>query len=584
MPDSLFGLTLLRPWLLLLWLPAIWLVWRLYRNHRTGQQWQRLISPDLQPWLLQQPANSQRRGRYWLLGMGWSLAILVLSGPAWETQEHSLLNDRSSLVMVLDVSRQMLANDLPPNRLQLAQRKIHDISQRHADSQLALIAFAGSAHRVTPLTTDVQTLRAMVDSLHPDIMPRDGQRVDLALELARETLDQLPPDSSRLLLITAGLPAEQQRLLQQQASELGSRLVILGVGSADGAPLPLAEGGFMRDIDGSILLSRLDAPALASLARRHGAGYHGLTLDDSDIDYLLSDLFQSGERIRDQNRRLADQGHWLLLLLIPLAAVGARRGLLVLMLAVLWLPAPAAASWWQDLWLRPDQQAMQLLADEQPAAAAERFEHPGWRAWAWHADGDYARAAAAWARLIAESPDNPDYHFNHGTSLALAGRYTAALEAFEQALTRAPEHQAARHNRARVEAYLESLQQDDEDEPQAQQPEPAEADDTQLPPGDNDTEASEPPTATDSAPEQVADNPDGDAGTAASSDVETTAASTSADTADSLDSARPRTPPGRSLTREQEAQRRWLQEIEDNPGELLRRKFRHEYQLMQESP
>ncbi|TVP92979.1 MAG: VWA domain-containing protein, partial [Pseudomonadaceae bacterium] len=468
MPDTLFGLTLLRPWWLLLWLPAIWLAWRLYRNHRSGQQWQRVISARLQPWLLQQPANSQRRGRFWLLGLAWCLAVLVLSGPAWETEGHSLLNDRSALVIVVDVSRQMLAKDLPPDRLQLVQRKIHDISERHADSQLGLIAFAGSAHRVTPLTTDAQTLRAMVDSLHPDIMPRDGQRLDLAMALARETLDQLPPDSSRLLLITAGLPVTQQGQLQQQANELGSRLVILGVGSAEGSPLPLPEGGFMRDDDGRILLSRLDAPALASIARRHGAGYHGLTLDDSDIDYLLSDLFQSGERSLDHNRRLADQGHWLLLLLVPLAALGARRGLLLVLLGVLWMPVPAAASWWQDLWQRPDQQAMQLLAQEQPGAAAERFQHPGWRAWAWHAEGDYARAASAWARLIAETPDNPDYHFNHGTSLALAGRYTAALEAFEQALTRAPDHQAARHNRARVEAYLESLKQEERADTQDQ--------------------------------------------------------------------------------------------------------------------
>ncbi len=584
MPDSLLGLTLLRPWWLLLWLPAIWLAWRLYRNHRRGQQWQRVISPKLQPWLLQQPDTRQRRGRYWLIGLGWCLAVLILSGPAWETEDHRLLNDRSALVMVLDVSRQMLANDLPPNRLKLAQRKIHDISQRHADSQLGLIAFAGSAHRVTPLTTDAQTLRAMVDGRHPDMMPRDGQRLDLALELARATLDQLPPDSSRLLLITAGLPAEQQSLLQQQASELGSRLIILGVGSADGAPLPLPEGGFMRDEDGRILLSRLDAPALASLARRHGAGYHGLTLDDSDIDYLLSDLFQSGERSTDHSRRLADQGHWLLLLLLPLAALGARRGLLVVLLGVLWLPTPAAASWWQDLWQRPDQQAMQLLTEGQPAAAAERFEHPAWRAWAWHAEGDYARAAAAWARLIAQAPDNPDYHFNHGTSLALAGRYTAALEAFEQALTRAPNHQAARHNRARVEAYLESLQQDSEPDPQEQTTD-AERNDEQP-----DAASGNGQNTAETLPDPVTPTDDGDG----TSDTERSAPSASPATPETAtDSSEPTTAdtpastagqPARSLTREQEAQRRWLQEIDDNPGELLRRKFRHEYQLMQESP
>ncbi|SDU00160.1 VWA domain-containing protein [Halopseudomonas salegens] len=583
MPESLFGLTLLRPWWLLLWLPGAWLVWQLYRRGRSSQQWQRLISARLQPWLLEQQANSQRQGRYWLLGLGWSLAILILGGPAWETDEQVLLNDRSALVMVLDVSRQMLANDLLPNRLQLAQRKIHDISQRHADSQLGLVVYAGSAHRVTPLTTDAQTLRAMVDSLHPEIMPRDGQRLDLALELARESLDKLPPDSSHVLLITAGLPEAQQEQLQRHASELGSRLVILGVGSAEGAPIPVSDGGFMRQSDGRIMLSRLDAPALASIARRHGAGYHGLTLDDTDIDYLLGDLFQSSERLPDPRRSLADQGHWLLLLLVPLAALGARRGLLVVLLAVLWLPAPAAASWWQDLWQRRDQQAMQLLEREQPAAAAERFEHPAWRAWAWHAADDYARAADAWAQLVAEAPENPDYHFNHGTSLALAGRYTAALEAFEQALTRAPDHQAARHNRNRVEAYLENLQQENPTDPGETDEDTGQASETVK---DSDQANDEKPSTADlSADSEPAGSLPNETATSPSESSATAAENGKAQDSSQADDRQPGTEhQPRTNTREQAAQRRWLDEIDDNPGELLRRKFRHEYQLMQESP
>ncbi|TVP92160.1 MAG: hypothetical protein EA348_02560, partial [Pseudomonadaceae bacterium] len=246
-----------------------------------------------------------------------------------------------------------------------------------------------------------------------------------------------------------------------------------------------------------------------------------------------------------------------------------------------WMPVPAAASWWQDLWQRPDQQAMQLLAQEQPGAAAERFEHPGWRAWAWHADGDYARAASAWARLIAETPDNPDYHFNHGTSLALAGRYTAALEAFEQALTRAPDHQAARHNRARVEAYLESLKPEEDADPQDQATDADTHQEQTQTPNDSGQDATEPLPEAGTSPENGTDagGPSETAPDASSAAPEVTAEPATAEP-----QPIPLTGTERSMTREQEAQRRWLQEIDDNPGELLRRKFRHEYQLMQESP
>ena len=563
MSDPLTGFTLLRPFWLLLILPALWLVFALYRRGQDAGQWQRLISPELQPWLLARQRGKGHRGRYLLLAIGWCLAIVVLSGPAWQSSDQTVRNDRSALVILLDVSSHMLASDPPPSRLQQAQRKVRDISQQYAGSQIALIAYAGSAHQVVPLSTDARTLHALVDSLHPDIMPATGQRLDLGLRQARRLLDALPPERSHLLLLTPGIDPQQLDSLRQHAAELGPRLLILGIGSAEGAPLPAADGGFSRDADGGILLSRLDAPALASIARRHGGGYHGLTLDDTDIDYLLHDLFQAGEQVPDNQSRLSDQGHWLLLLLVALTALGARRGLLPCLLLVLWLPPQAQANWWQDLWLRPDQQASRLLAEGQPEAAARRFQDPAWQAWALYASGDYEAAADAWGQLVNTHPDQVDYHFNHGTALALAGRYTAALEAFEQTLTRAPEHQAARHNRNRVEAYLESLQQ--------QQPDAATALETDTTTPDN----------TDSqqiTPEQAADTTDARPDSAATDSPADAPASTGDSAAETI--------PGLSEPLPQASEpvspRRWLDEIEDNPGELLRRKFRHQFNLSQE--
>ena len=113
---------------------------------------------------------------------------------------------------------------------------------------------------------------------------------------------------------------------------------------------------------------------------------------------------------------------------------------------------------WQDLWQRPDQQASQLLQEGKSAEAASRFEDPQWRAWALLQSGDYQAAADAWGALASAEPSNANYHFSQGTALALAEDYQAALQAFEAALTQAPDHTAARHNRQLVEAYLASLE------------------------------------------------------------------------------------------------------------------------------
>src|SRR5690554_3884263 len=474
--TELLGFTLLRPWWLLALLPAAILLVQLHRHGWQHSDWEQLLPRPLHQWLLRRQAGGSRGLRFAALGLTWTLVIVALAGPAVETGAESRRVDDNALVVVLDLSRNMLANDLPPDRMERARLKIRSLIQDYGDSQLSLIVYAGSAHRVTPLSNDHATLTNLLGALSPDIMPSDGQNLGAALDMARQTIAPLPSKGSQILLVTSGLDNGARDVLAEHARQLGPQLSILGVGTRSGAPVPLSEGGFLRDDQGRILLPRLNSQQLGNLAREHGARYHEITTSDRDLHYLLRPLQSSGTAATGDRVLLVDHGHWLVLLLLPIAALGARRGWLGLLLCVLLLPQDALAFSWNDLWQRPDQQAMQLLQDQQPAAAAQRFRDPEWRAWALYQAGEHAAAAEEWATLSHIQPDNPEYLFNRVTALAMAVDHSAALEAYEHAQTLDPTHQGARHNRYALEDFLEKLREQQEQQQQGDADEAANGD------------------------------------------------------------------------------------------------------------
>ncbi|MBF3060661.1 tetratricopeptide repeat protein, partial [Pseudomonas aeruginosa] len=154
-------------------------------------------------------------------------------------------------------------------------------------------------------------------------------------------------------------------------------------------------------------------------------------------------------------QRWADQGYWLLLPLLLLAACAGRRGwLFCLPLLMLSLPQPAMAFQFEDLWLRPDQQGQRLLQRGQADEAAKRFEDFRWKGLSLYQARDYAAAAQAFAQ-----GDQADDHYNRGNALARQGELEAAVDAYEQALERQPQLVAAQRNKALVEELLRQRQE-----------------------------------------------------------------------------------------------------------------------------
>ena len=221
-----------------------------------------------------------------------------------------------------------------------------------------------------------------------------------------------------------------------------------------GAPVPQARGGFLLDNLGAIPIPKLIKQP-AELARAGGGRYATLSVDGADLSRLgvLVARGMDGESTDADASRQAwrDEGPWLLLGLLPLAALSFRRGWLTCVAVLLVLPpAPAQALDWSALWQRDDQRAWQALQDEQHARAQELAKDPGIRGSAAYRAGDYESAIEAFA-----TRDDAVSHYNRGNALARAGRYEEALEAYERALQQRDPFPDASANRDAVKAWLE---------------------------------------------------------------------------------------------------------------------------------
>lgn len=277
---------LLRPyWLLLVPLP-IWLLWRLSHLRRQTGRWQRLLPEAFHKALLTNGKLRSSRLPWLLLGCAWLLACLALLGPSWQQAEQPGLSRNDPLVILLDLTPAMLAADVQPTRLEHAKRKILDLLQTRQDAQTAVVVFAGSAHTLVPLTRDLATTQNLLDALHPNLMPATGQRADLAVAKGITLLEQGARGRGRLLLIGSDLNEDERSSIQAQLKTAGMRLLILGIGTRQGAPIASEDGSFLKDDQGAILIPRLDDNILRRFANDTGGRYQQARLDDQDLRSL----------------------------------------------------------------------------------------------------------------------------------------------------------------------------------------------------------------------------------------------------------------------------------------------------------
>ncbi len=563
---------LLRPYWLIILPLLIWLLWRLWHRQLQVGRWQRLLPEAFHAALLTRGRLRHSRLPWLVLGLAWLLAVIALVGPSWQRFEQPSIKRSDPLVVLLELTPAMLASDAPPTRLEQAKRKLLDLLERRQDVQTAVVVFAGSAHTVVPLSDDLATTRNLLDALHPALMPEPGQRADLAVARGLALLEQTGLGRGRLLLIGSSLDQHERDAISTLLQGRGERLLILGVGTEQGAPIAGENGSFLKDAQGAILIPRLDNAGLQRLAGELGGRYQQARLSDDDLVAL--GLFDQAGTLQhdDEITRLEawlDQGHWLLLPLLLLAALAGRRGWLFCLPLLLLQPQPANAVEFDDLWLRRDQQGQRLLEAEQPAKAAERFIDRRWQATARYQAGDYAGAAA----LFAEGDTAAD-HYNRGNALARGEAFEAAIEAYDQALDLQPDLQAARRNKTLIEELLRRQQE----QPGQQQDKQDEQTEEPLPQPEQ-AQSQQSGSASSPSPEEAQGEPANQASGASqpsTTEAEKDSEGVEAPTAQAQHEALPD-------QEQQQAMEQWLRQIPDDPGELLRRKFLYEQRKHQET-
>jgi len=450
----------LRP----LWLLAIplvwWLVFRLLGKWWSTANWENIVEPHLLQFLATRPAIQKTRLLPWIMCFTGTLLLLALAGPVWEKAPQPLLQKSQARVLVLDLSYSMLATDIKPTRIDRARFKLEDLLKRFVEGETALIVYAGEAFVISPLTHDPATIAALLPGLQPNIMPVPGSRADLGFQLATDLLSRSKGGTGHVIWVTDGIEGQDYSALEDTIGR--NRLSILAVGTESGSPVALSGGGFLKDKNGAIVIPKLNSQPLEKLANKKQGTFTVLSVDDRDLERIIEAETAVTDFVEDEQRRTADkwdeEGPWLLLLALPLAAVLFRRGLLLswsllVLFGVSSLPNSAKAFGWDDLWQRTDQQAAKLFKAGDAKDAALLFENPEWKGTAAYRTGDYETAIEEFSRQ-----DSPIANFNRGNSLAVTGRLQDALDAYEEVLAENPQHEDAQFNHELIEKLMREQQ------------------------------------------------------------------------------------------------------------------------------
>lgn len=458
--DVLAALPFLRPaWLLAV--PLLLALWWWTRHREQGEQpGQGIIAPHLLRHLQVNGSGRRRIRPPDLAIVGALLCTVAAAGPAWRPAPSPFFSETAPVVVALEVSTTMLARDVAPDRLQRARHKVLDLLERRTGARTGLVAYAGSAHMVMPLTDDPGVIASFLEGLDPEVMPLAGDAPEGVLPIAGEML-AAEAQRGTVLLVTDGVPAASIAAFMEYASADGPEVVALVVGTEAGGPVRLAGGGLAADAAGRPLRAAVDTELLDLLEDEAGVAVVRSTVDGADIDRLLRALRSSLARAApDADLELEDEGRLFLIPAVLLALAWFRRGFTaqwVVMIALAGAlgaaPRHADARSFADLWFTPDQQGRWALEHDDAAVAAERFRDPMWRGVAAYRAGRFQAAAEAFAAV-----GSADGEFNLGNAQVRMREYRKALAAYERALELEADHAAARRNRDLVVAIIDTVE------------------------------------------------------------------------------------------------------------------------------
>lgn len=276
-------------WLLALLFPALLLF--LYSLNWKKRATKRLGNPELIAQL--SPAQSTKIlvVKFVLLSLAFVFLVLALANPQIGTRTEKVKRSGIDIMIALDVSKSMLAEDVQPNRLAKAKNFISHFIDALKNDRLGMIVFAGRAYLQMPQTVDYGAAKMYLKTISPEQIPTQGTAVELAVTLAQDALSKSQAKSKALVLISDGEDNEEGGLEAiEEAAKKGIKVYTIAVGSENGGPIPLANGDFKRDGDGNIVLSKVNTDVMRQYAMAGNGKAYLLNNSNDVIKAVLHDL------------------------------------------------------------------------------------------------------------------------------------------------------------------------------------------------------------------------------------------------------------------------------------------------------
>ena len=391
----------------------------------------KFVSAHLRRQLTRSVSVARRRVQRGLYLAALASLFVALAGPLVGYRWEQISRRGNDIVFAIDTSRSMSTSDVKPDRLTRAKLAIDDFTGRLDGDAVGIVAFAGRAFLVCPVTLDYGAFHETLSAIDTNTIPRGGTDISRAIQQAQAALRRRPRSDKILILVTDGEDLEGSALAaaQSAAQQDGLKIYTVGVGTRAGGliPIPPAEGGgFVKDDTGAFVKSRLDEPALQAIAAATGGIYAPLGAQGEGVETIFKAAFGSAQKhdLAFRQRKIyIERYQWPLaaslgmllgsLLMGTRRRIGARR------------PAASGgvlASYLMLLMILPIPTTRSASVDAQDA-----FQK-----------GDFTAAEQAYSAAARRDPNKPLLQFNTGTAAYRAGQFPRAAQAFEQSISRSP--------------------------------------------------------------------------------------------------------------------------------------------------
>lgn len=277
-------------YLYLLALLPLLVVFYLYSNYKRRKNIRTFGDPELLKELMPDVSKFRPHVKFWLLFAAIALIILMLARPQFGSKMETVKRSGIEVVIALDISNSMLAEDVAPSRLEKAKKVISRLVDGFENDKLGLIVFAGDAFTQLPITNDYISAKMFLESINPSLISKQGTAIGTAIELAMKSFTPQDKAGKAIIVITDGENHEGGAVeAAKEAAKKGMQVFVLGVGSPEGSPIPLQSGStnFRKDKDGNVIVTRLNEQMCQEIAKAGNGVY--IRVDNSNTAQKLLD-------------------------------------------------------------------------------------------------------------------------------------------------------------------------------------------------------------------------------------------------------------------------------------------------------